>query len=133
MNGYLQITLNGRKQGLKFGNMALLTYSQLNGTAPGEIQKQNYFKLIADLVFCGLMNNYFIKDLEPDFTQEDVRGWVDDMPIDEMTLVVETFTKTMETSPALKKLMDAQELQAEPGKEGEAVKKSGRRGPGRKL
>lgn len=137
MNGYLQIELGGKKQGLKFGNYALLAYSKLNGTAPGQLRKvddgedpkaelseTDYLKLITDLVYVGLLNNYYVKRQEADFTMEDVLVWVDDMDLELMGEIVEVFTGSMQTSPSLKKLMDAQELALENnGQEVQTIKK----------
>ena len=98
MTGYIQLELGGKKRGVKFGNYALIEYSKLNNTGVVEFNEQNPIKLCADLVYCGLKNNSFIKKEIEDFTYEDVVSWVDDMPIVEIQEAIGSNSKEDKSS-----------------------------------
>jgi hypothetical protein len=98
MTGYIQLELGGKKRGVKFGNYALMEYSKLNGTGVAEFDETNPIKLCADLVYCGLKNNCFIKKEIVDFTQEDVLLWVDDMPMSQITDIIQIFESSVKVS-----------------------------------
>lgn len=98
MTGYIQLELGGKKRGIKFGNYALMEYSKLNGTGVAEFDETNPIKLCADLVYCGLKNNCFIKKEIEDFTQDDVLTWVDDMPMSQITDIIQVFEASAKQS-----------------------------------
>jgi hypothetical protein len=107
MTGYIQLELGGKKRGLKFGNYALMEYSKLNGTGVVEFNETNPIKLCADLVYCGLKNNCFIKKQVEDFTYEDVIGWVDGMPITQITEVTQAFEESVKASQGVLEVQEA--------------------------
>lgn len=98
MTGYIQLELGGKKRGVKFGNYALIEYSKLTGAGVVEITEQNPIKLCADIVYCGLKNNCFIKKEIEDFTYDDVIIWVDDMDINEITNIVKVFEDSINST-----------------------------------
>lgn len=49
------------------------------------------FELVADLIYYGLLNNCSIKKIDPDFTEEEVTEWVDDMPMDKLNEIFKSF------------------------------------------
>jgi hypothetical protein len=98
MTGYIQLELGGKKRGVKFGNYALMEYSKITGTGVAEFDETNPIKLCADLVYCGLKNNCFIKKEIEDFTQEDVLIWVDDMPMTKITEIIQVFEESAKQS-----------------------------------
>ena len=120
MTGYIQLELGGKKRGVKFGNYALIEYSKLNGTGVVEFNEQNPIKLCADLVYCGLKNNCFIKKEVEDFTYEDVVMWVDDMPISQITEITQVFEESVKATQGV---VDIQEAMSSNSKEGKSSKK----------
>jgi hypothetical protein len=107
MTGYIQLELGGKKRGVKFGNYALMEYSQLNGTGVAEVLNENPIKLCADLIYCGLKNNCYVKREVEDFTLEDVRSWVDSMDMQEINDVINTFTATQKISSGMIEIQEA--------------------------
>jgi hypothetical protein len=75
-----------------------MEYSKLNGTGVAEFDETNPIKLCADLVYCGLKNNCFIKKEIEDFTQDDVLTWVDDMPMSQITDIIQVFEASAKQS-----------------------------------
>lgn len=120
MTGYIQLELGGKKRGVKFGNYALIEYSKLNNTGVVEFNEQNPIKLCADLVYCGLKNNCFIKKELEDFTYEDVIGWVDDMPISRITEITQAFEESVKATQGV---LEVQEAMGSNSKEGKSSKK----------
>jgi hypothetical protein len=107
MTGYIQLELGGKKRGVKFGNYALVEYSKLNGTGVAEFDETNPIKLCADLVYCGLKNNCFIKKEIEDFNQEDVLAWVDDMPMAQITEIIQVFEESVRVSQGITETQEA--------------------------
>lgn len=120
MTGYIQLELGGKKRGIKFGNYALIEYSKLNGTGVVEFNEQNPIKLCADLVYCGLKNNCFVKKEIEDFTYEDVVMWVDDMPIQQITEITQVFEESVKATQGV---VEIQEAMGANSKEGKSSKK----------
>ena len=112
MTGYIQLELGGKKRGVKFGNYALIEYSKLNGTGVVEFNEQNPIKLCADLVYCGLKNNCFVKKEIEDFTYEDVVMWVDDMPIQQITEITQVFEESVKATQGVLEVQEAMESTA---------------------
>lgn len=107
MTGYIQLELGGKKRGVKFGNYALFEYSKLTNTGVVEFNEQNPIKLCADILFCGLKNNCFIKKEEEDFTYEDVMIWVDSMSMDQIAEITKVFEETVMSSQAVTSIQEA--------------------------
>ena len=107
MTGYIQLELGGKKRGVKFGNYALMEYSKLNNTGVVEFNEQNPIKLCADLVYCGLKNNCFIKKEIEDFTYEDVVIWIDEMPMTQITDIINTFERSVQQSQMANQVIEA--------------------------
>jgi hypothetical protein len=120
MTGYIQLELGGKKRGIKFGNYALIEYSKLNNKGVVEFDEQNPIKLCADLIYCGLKNNYFIKREVEDFTYDDVIAWVDNMPIQQITEVTNVFEESVKASQGV---VDIQEAIISNSKEDKTPKK----------
>jgi hypothetical protein len=117
MTGYIQLELGGKKRGIKFGNYALMEYSKLNGTGVAEFNETNPIKLCADLVYCGLKNNCFIKKEVEDFTQDDVLAWVDDMPMSKITEIIEIFEQSVRVSQGIADIQEAINKSSKPNSE----------------
>jgi hypothetical protein len=117
MTGYIQLELGGKKRGIKFGNYALMEYSKLNGTGVAEFDETNPIKLCADLVYCGLKNNCFIKKEIEDFTQDDVLTWVDDMPMSQITDIIQVFEASAKQSQLVTDSNEAMQSTSKPNTE----------------
>ena len=105
--GYIQLELGGKKRGIKFGNYALMEYSKINGTGVVEFNEENPIKLCSDLIYCGLKNNSYIKKEIMDFTMDDVLIWVDDMPMSQVTDVINLFEKSVKISQGIVDIQEA--------------------------
>lgn len=114
MTGYIQLELGGKKRGVKFGNYALMEYSKINNSGVAEFNEENPIKLCADLVYCGLKNNCFIKKELSDFTYDDVLSWVDDMAMTQITDVIKCFEDSVRISQGVSEINDAIELSSKP-------------------
>jgi hypothetical protein len=79
---YIQIELGGKLRGLKFNMYALEEYTKRIGIALDQAIKRNstdisQATLVYACVYSGLIGNYYAKEIEQDFTFEDVTDWVD--------------------------------------------------------
>lgn len=117
MTGYIQLELGGKKRGVKFGNYALMEYSKLNGTGVAEFNETNPIKLCADLVYCGLKNNCFIKKEIEDFNQDDVLAWVDDMPMSQISEIIQVFEASVKISQGIADTQAAIDKSSKPSSE----------------
>ena len=94
---YIQIEIGGKKRGLKFNQMAVITMTKYI----------DYNNLAATygyaLVYSGLVANCYVKREEPDFTFENVCDWLDVLPQDEMEKIRECF----ESTQTYKTMMDS--------------------------
>jgi len=114
--GYIQLELGGKKRGIKFGNYALMEYSRINGTGVVEFNEENPIKLCSDLIYCGLKNNCYIKKEIMDFTMDDVLIWVDDMPMSQVTDVINLFEESVKTSQGIVDIQEAMNPDVSPSK-----------------
>ena len=114
--GYIQLELGGKKRGIKFGNYALMEYSKINGTGVVEFNEENPIKLCSDLIYCGLKNNSYIKKEIMDFTMDDVLIWVDDMPMSQVTDVINLFEESVKTSQGIVDIQEAMNPDISPSK-----------------
>lgn len=94
MNGYIQIELGGMNRGLKFGNRALLSVMQKHKVDQGISFS---FELLVDLIYHALLNNCQVKKVEPDFTYTEVENWTDEMPMDKLLEIFNTFQGSFQT------------------------------------
>jgi len=69
---YIKIELGGKERGLKFNQLAK-EILQLKGN------QLYHTKNVYALFFAGLMGCSEVKEEEPDYTYEDVCGWVDEL------------------------------------------------------
>lgn len=122
MNGYIEMTLLGRKRGLKFGNLA---FEHLGGTfeAIEKIGGQYYTqKFTADVLYAGLLNNCLRKDEMPDFKYEEVFDFVEENCRDKETVL--QISEVMKCFEQSKPLQDTIKAITEAAKE--VKKKNGR-------
>lgn len=70
---YIEVTLGGKVRGLKFNTFALEAYAdKVNFQAVGATAIYGAF-------YAGLCGNCYVKDVDPDFTFEQVCDWVDEV------------------------------------------------------
>ncbi len=85
---YIQIELGGEMRGLKFNMFALEEYTKRLGRALDYALKNANGKPIEEIqipqavlvyacIYSGLVGNCFAKEIEQDFTFEDVTDWVE--------------------------------------------------------
>lgn len=102
---YLQLEIGGKKRGLKFNQMALMTMSQ----------HLDYDNLAATygyaLVYAGLKANCYIKREEPDFDFEQCCDWVEQLSYDDIMKVKECFESTQSFKALTQATAEAQEPQ----------------------
>ncbi len=78
MNGYTQINIGGNVRGFKWGKWSLEFYMRSLNLKPDEtiegvLGTENFDKI----VYAGLRMNCYMKQVEPDFTFEDVVNWIE--------------------------------------------------------
>jgi|GEM_PF-3313361 hypothetical protein len=71
-NGYIEIEISGRKTGLKFNMYAIERMGEIKGVPVSGV------RYITALVYGGILGNAYAKQVEPEFTFEDVLEWVDE-------------------------------------------------------
>jgi hypothetical protein len=102
MNGLIEITMGGEVRTLKFGNYALMSYNVLTATEAGESKKLDIdyqmIDFIRDVTYCGLKNYYKISKRTFDVTLDDVTNWIDDMDLSNIQIVIDAWTKSLESS-----------------------------------
>ena len=102
MNGLIEITMGGEVRTLKFGNYALMSYNVLTATDAGEAKKLDIdyqmIDFVRDVTYCGLKNYYKISKRTFDVTLDDVTNWIDDMDLSNIQIVIDAWTKSLESS-----------------------------------
>jgi hypothetical protein len=102
MNGLIEITMGGEVRTLKFGNYALMSYNVLTATDAGETKQLNIdyqmIDFVRDITYCGLKNYYKISKRTFDVTLDDVTNWIDDMDLSNIQIVIDAWTKSLESS-----------------------------------
>lgn len=70
---YIQINIGGKNRGLKFNQLAFVTFTQY-------VDTKNYLATAAyAMIYAGLMANCYVKREEPDFDFPTVCEWVDEL------------------------------------------------------
>jgi hypothetical protein len=102
MNGLIEITMGGEVRTLKFGNYALMSYNVLTATDAGEAKQLDIdyqmIDFVRDVTYCGLKNYYKISKRTFDVTLDDVTNWIDDMDLSNIQIVIDAWTKSLESS-----------------------------------
>ena len=102
MNGLIEITMGGEVRTLKFGNYALMSYNVLTATDAGEAKKLDLdyqmIDFVRDITYCGLKNYYKISKRTFDVTLDDVTNWIDDMDLSNIQIVIDAWTKSLQSS-----------------------------------
>ena len=102
MNGLIEITMGGEVRTLKFGNYALMSYNVLTATEAGESKKLDIdyqmIDFVRDVTYCGLKNYYKISKRTFDVTLDDVTNWIDDMDLSNIQIVIDAWTKSLQSS-----------------------------------
>jgi hypothetical protein len=70
-NGYTEITINGRKAGLKFNMYAIEQFETIKG-------RNGNIKNFTTIIWAGILGNAYVKQIEPEFTFEEVCDWLDE-------------------------------------------------------
>lgn len=112
---YIQIELGGKLRGFKFNMMSLEVFSKnINAEAV-------HTTSIYATFYAGLIGNCAVKREEPDFTFEDVCGWVDELyekgRKEDIEKVCAVWVETHVYKNALKEFQDKIRAALEPDKE----------------
>jgi hypothetical protein len=110
-NGYTEITINGRKAGLKFNMYAIEQFETIKG-------RNGNIKNFTTIIYAGILGNAYVKQVEPQFTFEEVSDWVEELVLNgdtegELNRVSEIFTN----SQVLRTLIDKANKNGEPAEE----------------
>lgn len=115
--GYIRAYILGEDRGLKFGNLAaeniMVKLTQL-GIATGGANYSG--AMISTIIYWGLFCNCIAKEVEPDFSFEDVMDWVDDMtnePTPETAEMLTRIVRTYEESKAARSVLSKLERMTE--------------------
>lgn len=128
---YIQIELGGKLRGLKFNMFALEEYTKRIGMALNYAIKTNkdvnlsQATLVYACVYSGLIGNYYAKEIDQNFTFEDVTDWVDAASNADLEAACNCLSETeryKEKLQAIKGVVEAIEGEADKKK---ATKKSG--------
>jgi len=102
MNGLIEITMGGEVRTLKFGNYALMSYNVLTATDAGETKQLDIdyqmIDFVRDVTYCGLKNYYKISKRTFDVSLDDVTNWIDDMDLSNIQIVIDAWTKSLQSS-----------------------------------
>lgn len=116
---YIQIEIGGKLRGLKYLQYAVIVMAQ-------KADLDNYDATAGyAMVYAGLKCNNYVKDVEDDFTFEQVCDWVDELPEETLLKVFEVFQETQ----AYKNLIDKGRVEGNGHIESEPItkKKSNRK------
>lgn len=103
---YISLEIGGKKRGLPFKAGTLRRIGEMTGDDPYNFFSQlgdnlsGQLKQVAVIIYNSLLANAATKKEEPDFTLEDVQGWVDEMDMEEITLVATTFVNAYVSKPS---------------------------------
>ena len=75
-NGYCEITVGGKKVGLKFNMYAIELFSEIKG-------RSTTIKNLTTIVYAGMLGNCYAKQTEPELSFEDISDWVDEQMINQ--------------------------------------------------
>ena len=85
---YINVEIGGKNRGLKFNQLAIIILSQKADT-DNYAATANYA-----MVYAGLKANCYVKEVEADFTYEDVCDWVDALPQETLTAIDNCLAET---------------------------------------
>jgi hypothetical protein len=89
---YIQLEIGGKKRGLKFMQLTLHILNEYTDKSSDAMQIATAGYA---LVYAGLRSNSFVKKEEPDYTWEDVCGWVEKMPDEDIKAVTAAFNESI--------------------------------------
>jgi hypothetical protein len=100
MNGYIVAEIGGKKRGIKFGMYAVTMISRRIGKflqEGAEVTSQ----VAVEILYAGLVNNCVVKEVEQDFTYENVTDWVEELWYDEngQRVIVDVINEFRQSRP----------------------------------
>jgi hypothetical protein len=111
MAGTIEIKLGNEVRGLRFGNYALMTYNSLTNTDALSVKELDetyqYIDFVRDIVFCGLKGWYKVNGKLCDFTINDVTEWVDTMDFNNIKVIVDEWSASIQSSELIKQSIEA--------------------------
>ncbi len=89
MSNYVQINLGGQLRGLKFNQGA---HAEIQSRYK-EGQNETFISYI--VIYGGLLGNCFVKEIEPDFTFENVCDWADQMTVEDVNAITQAYAASL--------------------------------------
>lgn len=94
-DGLINIEIGGKHRTLKFNMRAIETFSEIKNGGNGTLSAA------ASMIYSGLIGYYYAKQVEPDFTFEDVNDWVEELIYDGKEEIISKIDKCFGESRAL--------------------------------
>ncbi|ACU61361.1 hypothetical protein [Chitinophaga pinensis] len=134
MNGRIEITLGGKLRQLRFNNYAkeelgnFLSKDPVEGTKELiELLQSNPLKAIKNLTYCGLVGHYEAREMERDFTKQDVAEWVGDADDKDLSDVFNCWLNTTQWRSIIPEQKATEEVNVHSEDVEKAKKKAGRK------
>lgn len=96
---YVQVELGGKLRGLKFNQGAHAEIQAMYKVGMKAIQV-SYI-----VVYGGLLGNCFVKQIEPDFTFEEVCDWCDKLTVEQANAITDAYTGSLPVVEDKKKVI----------------------------
>lgn len=105
MKNYLQIDVGGQKRGLKFNMGTYEAILELTGKDPlAYVPESNSYADLRpyakNIFHAALLSNCRSQKVAPDFAQEDVDAWFDELSIQDVTLIINLHTGKVDSPSA---------------------------------
>ncbi len=110
-NGYTTIEIAGRKVGLKFNMYAIEQFETIKG-------RDGNIKNFTTIIWAGLLGNAYVKQIEPEFTFEDINDWVDEQILQgdesgELNRISEVFLNSQVLQGTIKKAQSNGDIESD--------------------
>lgn len=94
-DGLINVEIGGKQRTLKFNMRAIETFSEIKNGGNGTLSAA------ASMIYSGLTGYCYAKQIEPDFTFEDVNDWVEELMYEGKEDVISKIDKCLAESKAL--------------------------------
>lgn len=91
MHGKVSIMLGGEQRRLYFNNYSVVELGKIYGIDPiemgnkmmSELNAGDYMRVFSRIVFCGLVGDFYAKDMDMPYDKATVAGWVAEVDMNE--------------------------------------------------
>jgi hypothetical protein len=105
-DGLIKLKIGGKERSLKFNMRAIETFAEIKNNSQGSISSS------VTLIYAGLMGWHYAKQVEPDFSFEDVTDWVEELIFSGQTESIAAADKCFSDSRAFKYFSEQVEAEA---------------------